>query len=310
MFAFVMFSPVMAIDFKLEMPVRMQDIAQGAYGIVPFGVHGGSHAADGNPGFDIEFKYGSYVYAAADGVVLSVAPDMHNADAMTVQLKHRGDGTDYITTYSNVVDMAPSIAVGIPVQVGQTLGKAGSQTVLTSQSPVTLQMIHFQIDDLSATNPGANPNAVSPELFLSGNGLAVLKEIWKTARYGEALCEPYITNPSTGPAMRNWTISGGKGAPRIQFTRTDNNSLNYQYVFLEADPSTKVLETGTATVDPYKYDYPAIDFQPTPGQNIGGFGPRLGLFEARGDTMKLDYSQPGMSRPNDLNKASIYTTIP
>lgn len=45
----------------IELPIAPGDAANVAYGIWPFGVHGSSHAVDGHPGFDVEYRVGASV---------------------------------------------------------------------------------------------------------------------------------------------------------------------------------------------------------------------------------------------------------
>ena len=71
-------APRRHLGFVVAGPVRHRpayragDGATFAYGIWPYGVHGGGHGLDGHPGFDIEYRTGAPVLAAADGVVDSV----------------------------------------------------------------------------------------------------------------------------------------------------------------------------------------------------------------------------------------------
>lgn len=36
--------------------------------------------------------------------------------------------------------------------------------------------------------------------------------------------------------------------------------------------------------------------------------PRLGVYDVLGDTLRIDYGEPGGSRPADLTRASVYRT--
>ncbi|MDP2391370.1 MAG: hypothetical protein Q8N52_13665, partial [Acidobacteriota bacterium] len=42
----------------LVMPIDPSDVARAAFGLVPFGYHGADHAADGHPGWDVEYRIG------------------------------------------------------------------------------------------------------------------------------------------------------------------------------------------------------------------------------------------------------------
>src|ERR1043166_9508056 len=57
--------------FVIDLPIAAGDGATLAYGIWPYGVHGGGHAVDGHGGFDIEYRIGAPVLAASAGVVES-----------------------------------------------------------------------------------------------------------------------------------------------------------------------------------------------------------------------------------------------
>lgn len=45
------------------------DLATTAFGLAPYGYHGADHAEDGHPGWDIEYRIGGTVRAAAAGTV-------------------------------------------------------------------------------------------------------------------------------------------------------------------------------------------------------------------------------------------------
>src|SRR5689334_997482 len=45
--------------YCVDLPIAAEDTAFNAYGLWPFGVHGGSHAVDGHPGWDIEYRAGA-----------------------------------------------------------------------------------------------------------------------------------------------------------------------------------------------------------------------------------------------------------
>src|SRR5262245_42673380 len=69
----------------VDLPIAAADTAFNAYGVWPFGVHGSSHAADGHPGWDIEFKAGAFARAVASGVVQALVVDTASGTT-TVQL--------------------------------------------------------------------------------------------------------------------------------------------------------------------------------------------------------------------------------
>ena len=60
-------APASSTPFVIDLPIAAGDGATLAYGIWPYGVHGGGHALDGHGGFDVEYRIGAPVLAAADG---------------------------------------------------------------------------------------------------------------------------------------------------------------------------------------------------------------------------------------------------
>src|SRR5688572_27577948 len=50
----------------IGMPIDAADVATTAFGLAPFGYHGADHAEDGHPGWDVEYRIGGVVRAAAD----------------------------------------------------------------------------------------------------------------------------------------------------------------------------------------------------------------------------------------------------
>lgn len=73
-------APAPSVAFALDMPIAPGDQGDSAYSIWPFGVHGGGHATDGHPGWDVEFRPGAQVLAAADGTVQNAMPEPGAAD--------------------------------------------------------------------------------------------------------------------------------------------------------------------------------------------------------------------------------------
>ena len=70
------------------MPIDAGDLANTAFGLAPFGYHGADHAEDGHPGWDVEYRIGGIVRAAAAGTVQSVFPDPFTPGRFTVQIEH------------------------------------------------------------------------------------------------------------------------------------------------------------------------------------------------------------------------------
>ena len=84
------------------MPIDAADVANTAFGLAPFGYHGADHAEDGHPGWDIEYRIGGIVRAAAAGTVQSVFPDPFTPGRFTVQLEHLVGTHHYRTVYTNL----------------------------------------------------------------------------------------------------------------------------------------------------------------------------------------------------------------
>ena len=111
-------------DFRVDLPVAASDVGDAAFGLVPFGVHLADHGLDGHPGWDVEYRVGASVLAAAAGTVQSAVADGFTAGYTTVQLSHQAGGKSYRTVYTNVGTLAPGIAPGATVTAGQPLGIA------------------------------------------------------------------------------------------------------------------------------------------------------------------------------------------
>lgn len=87
---------------SLVMPIDPTDVATAAFGLAPFGYHGADHAADGHPGWDVEYRVGGLVRTAAAGTVQSVFPDPSTPGRSTVQLEHVVGTHFYRTVYTNL----------------------------------------------------------------------------------------------------------------------------------------------------------------------------------------------------------------
>lgn len=285
------------------MPLAAGDSATAAFGLLPFGYHGADHAEDGHPGWDIEFRAGGLVRAAADGTVLSVTADPVAAGRITVQVEHAAGQHFYRSVYTNLSSMAEDVLVGQGVVQGQVLGVAGSVTVTSGTTLVTYSMTHFQIDDFDFyAGSIPNPNAVSPEFLLNAEGRALFDRIWPLAVFAPELTEPFATNPraATFPLTRVWKLESGEGPAGISFTRTSARAAGaYQFAIL-AESGT-ALEAGTVT----------LGFTSRPLQTIDLAAPtsvRLGVYDIVDDRMRLTIGYPGAPRPTDLSSAAIYRT--
>jgi hypothetical protein len=268
----------------------------------PFGIHIGDHGIDGHPGWDIEYAIGASVLAAADGTVQSVLSS-EGGQAFGIQITHAVGGREAYRTIYGVRTVAPGVFAGATVTAGQTLGTVSSYTRTIGTIKVTYGFTHFQLDDFSSQAGLTNRNAVSPEVFLTGEARQIFDAMWSDAFYTQELVEPFTSNPRdvTFPMARAWLRASGGLAPRLEFTRADAFANGFSYVMWNETGS--VAERGSVEVEVLAKPFSTIDFIP-----VGGSERRRGLYSIRDATMQLDYSAPGASRIANLAGASTYMT--
>lgn len=295
-------TPAPSGAFAIALPIRMQDHANNAFGINPFGAHIGDHGIDGHPGWDIEYVGGTQVRAAADGVVQSVLQGSLG-EGWGIQITHRVEGRDAYRTIYGVAGVASGVTVGAAIVASQALGLVNSYTRTIGTTTVTYSFTHFQLDDFSANAGLTNRNAVSPELFLTTEARQLFETFWRNAGYTQELTEPFATNPRdvTFPLTRTWRLTSGALAAQLDVTRTSATAVGYTYVMRSQNGAT--LETGTATVDVLARPVSAIDFLPT-----GSAQSRRGVYAILDGAMQLDYGPPGAARPASLAGASHYVS--
>ena len=291
-----------AATFSVDMPVAPGDVATNAYGIWPFGVHGSTHALDGHPGFDVELRPGAKVLAAADGTIQNINADSNSAGRYTIRIDHAAGAGRYATDYTNVSALGPNITAGVAVSRGQPIGTAGTQTQFIGTSQVTWAMTHFQVNDFSRNEGLTNPNAVSPEAFLSAAGRGVFNRIWRAAAYRTEWCEPFATNSRLAgfPLSRTWSLSSGSLPARIDVRCASDGAADYEYTFRAADGSE--IEAGTIQVNASAKPWPTIETRPASGPG------RLGVYDIVSGMMELNLGAPGGARPSSPEGASVYTT--
>jgi hypothetical protein len=285
----------------LAMPIDQADGATTAFGLAPFGYHGPDHALDGHPGWDIEYRLGGVVRAAAAGTVQSVFADPAAPGRSAVQLEHTVGAHIYRTVYTNLATVSAEIVAAATVRAGQSLGAAGSVSQIVGTTPITYAMSHFQLDDFEYYREISNPNAVTPEPFLAGDAKLLFERIWNTAVFSAELVEPFASGARDlrFPATRTWTRVSGDGPAGIRFTRTDARHPNYEYAILTE--SGTAIETGTVTLGLATRPFPTIDL-------VSATGRRLGSYDIVSDQMRLSLANAGGTRPTDLGTASLYRT--
>ena len=286
---------------SLRLPIDIGDVPTMALVFAPFGYHGGEHAVDGHPGWDLEYRIGGTVRAAAAGTVESVLPDPSAPDRTTVQLEHAVGTHFYRTSYTNLATVSAGVEAGATVLVGQSLGVAGTVSQAIGNTPVTYAMTHFQLDDFEYYRNVPNPNAVTPEPFLAAEAKSFFDRIFSAAVFNAELLEPYASNPRDlrFPASRTWTRVSGDGPAGIRFTRRDGRNPNYEYAVLTE--SGTAIESGTVTLALTARPFPTIDL-------VSATGRRLGTYDIVSNQMRLSLANAGSSRPVDLGAASYYRT--
>jgi hypothetical protein len=285
----------------IGMPIELSDLATTAYGLAPFGYHGADHAEDGHPGWDVEYRLGGTVRAAAAGTVQNVFPDPSTAGRTTVQIEHLVGTHHFRTVYTNLATINSDVIAGTTVRIGQSLGVAGTFSQTIGTTPITFAMIHFQLDDFEYYRETPNPNAVSPEPFLSPDAKLFFDRIWSAAVFSHELVEPFATNPRVlaFPAARTWMRVSGAGPAGIRFTRSSARNPDYDYAILSE--SGTAIEIGTVRLGLTTRPFPSIDL-------TSAAGIRVGTYDIVSDEMRLSLASPGAARPADLGAASVYRT--
>lgn len=286
----------------ITMPIDAADLAATAFGLAPFGYHGADHAEDGHPGWDVEYRVGGTVRAAAAGRVQGVFADPFTPGRFTVQLEHLVGSHHYRTVYTNLASLNTDVATAAVVRAGQAIGTAGTVATTIGTAPLTYAMTHFQLDDFEYYREIPNPNAVSPEAFLSADGRQLFDRIWTTAAFVYELVEPFITNPRelAFPASRTWTRAGGDGPAGIRFTRRTARAAEYEYALLAESGTT--TETGMVVLTPTSRPLSSLDLvSPTSSR-------RLGVYDIVSNELRLVLALPGAARPASLADATVYRT--
>jgi hypothetical protein len=279
-----------SLPFVIDLPIAAGDGATLAYGIWPYGVHGGGHAVDGHGGFDIEYRTGASVLAATDGLVDSVTPDAHDPSRRVVRLKHVRDRGTYLTDYSDLIAVPDRVVPGASVVRGEPLGVAGAFADGRSA------MIHFQVGDPTHLENGQI--IASPAGYVSASARALLDELWRTSAYRAEICEPFLTNSRAHsfPLARTWTRQSGNGPSTIDITCVTESDTTYVMT-----NDGVVVESGSLMIG-WSVRPTTADFRASSGST------RLAVYDIVSDTMRLTLGGPGALRPASLDGASVYAT--
>ncbi len=287
--------------FAISLPMALGDSTSIGYGIWPFGVHGSSHAFDGHPGFDFEFRVGAPVLAVVDATVNNRQPDSHApADRETLQLRYPGAPMDYLIDYTNLMNVPASLQAGSRVTRGQAIGTAGPMGL--GSGPSVSGMIHFGICDPTHVDASAvsAPCSVSPDSVMTPEARAQLDVIWQSSAYIAEWWEPFTNNSRAHgfPFSRTWTLQSGQTPEQISVSCPFDGCAP-QYSMLDANGST--IETGTMTLG-WAARPTTVDFVPASGAT------RLGLYDIVGGTMRLALGAPAAARPASFANAATYGT--
>jgi hypothetical protein len=293
--------PAPGTVFSIAMPIDGADIVTNAFGLLPFGYHGPDHAGAGHSGWDIEYRLGAQVRAAADGVVQSIDPDFIVLGRTRVTVEHALGAHIYRTVYANLSSVREEIVLEGAVIRGQPIGAAGTVTATIGATPVTYAMSHFQVDDFETHREGLDPKAVSPEPFLNADGRAIFDRIWARSAFAQELTEPFVamSRDQRFPMTRTWRLESGDGPAGLSFTRSSEVGAEHHYLLLTQ--SGTAIESGAVALRVLARPLPTIDL-------VTPTGPRLGLYDIVGDQMRLALGSPGAPRPADLGAASVYRT--
>lgn len=127
-------------------PARLEDFADPprVYGIWPYGIKGNDKYShnEGHPGWDLELKKGSKLYAIADLNIGQIHAGDKQAEGVLVQVIEAGailNGKPYHVVYHSVKNIEPYVKEGAIVKAGSALAEVGYPLSETST------MIHFGI---------------------------------------------------------------------------------------------------------------------------------------------------------------------
>lgn len=271
------FTPPIAGPIGFVLPIHADEAAYSAYGIWPYGVHGGGHP-EGHPGYDLECTADAVIRAAAYGMIERIEANTTFPGQWDLTISLEG----YLEfRYGHLTALSEGVQVGGSVEPGQPLGKPGSVD--------GFHMIHLAIQ-------GPQLPGHLGQLMESAS-MAALHEIWQHAAYAEELCEPGLVNATTVefPLTSTWRRKNGDGPAVLRFTRIDPTTDDYRY---EADS-----EHGAVEVRPRPgQDWSELDLLP-----VGGAPVRRAVYDIVGPRLRIRWAA---ERPADLENAWEYALYP
>lgn len=289
---------------QLVMPIRPEDMANTAFGLVPYGVHVGDHGKDGHPGWDIEYRPGATVLSPLTGFISQVYGGRTGETGLGISPK----GNEKYRVDIGVGTPLPGIVKGASVVAGQPLGTLTVYQRWIGNRPVTYSMSHVQFDDMSYMVGLTNTFAKPIEDQLSDEGRRAFDAIWRQSSYTQEVCEPNPTNPRSSateiyPKPRHWkAFRNGQLAASIEYS-CDVGRNAYRYTF--RDERGAVFETGSVTLQTAGVTPSTVTFTPDSALRRGT---RRGVYDVSCNVMSLDYGDPGSSGPGNLTRAEIYVT--
>ncbi|RJO60256.1 M23 family metallopeptidase [candidate division WS5 bacterium] len=170
-------------------PARLEDfvVPPKMYGLWPYGIKGkdkGSHN-EGHPGWDLELKKGSKLYAISDLRISQIHDGDHQDGSVKVKVIEAGavlDGKNYHITYHSVINIPDYVKEGATVKAGEVIAEVGFPLSETSA------MIHFGIFPPN-DSVGACPSGYfSDELQLLIKKMVALSRDMETGKPYESAC--------------------------------------------------------------------------------------------------------------------------
>ena len=274
----------------LAMPLEPGDSANNVIGIAPFGYHSADHAADGHTGWDIEYRTGGIVRAAAAGTVESVFPDALAAGRFTVQIAHVVGAHHYRTTYESGgrhVDIAKVLCAP---DSDRSCGHRDHLSHRSIRPGVVIRMTLFAATTLRL--PRIRNRTCSEPFLMAGRCSTPGR-----ARYLHEVVRAVGDQPARLRSRPRDVTRRKREDGGVRFTRRTATGPDVEY---EISQIRTVIEAGRAPIVATR-PYPFIDL-------ISPTAVRVGIYDALSNEMRLSLTTPGSQRPLDLSAASVYRT--